>query len=270
MNWLYKHRFLILRRMVQLTLIGLYFGANAWGWKVLQGSLGSSVLFEKIPLADPFAVLQMAAAGVVAGLDVLIGAVIITLFYSVVGGRAFCSWVCPINLVTDGAAVLRAQLRFGETGHRIIISRDLRYWVLGMSLGLSSIFGIAAFEFISPIGILNRGLIYGIGAGSVVVIGVFLFDLLGTKNGFCGHICPLGGWYSLIGRFSLIRVRHDHDKCKTCMNCIEICPEKQVLNMIGKRDELVKMGECTNCGRCVEVCNDNALNFDIRYLKNTL
>ncbi len=266
MTWLYKHRFLILRRIVQIGMIVLYAGAHVWGWKILEGNLGSSLLLGKIPLADPFAVVQMSVAGALLGFDVLIGAGIITLFYGLIGGRAFCSWVCPINMVTDSANGLRRLLRINEVERRVVINRNLRYWILGISLALSALFGVAAFEFISPIGMLNRGLIFGIGFGGAVVAGVFLFDLFGIKNGFCGHLCPLGGWYSLIGRFSLIRVKHNQEKCTLCMKCTAICPEKPVLHMIGKRSEFVAMGECTNCGRCVEVCDDDALNFDIRLM----
>jgi len=269
MTWLFKHRFLILRRLTQILMIFLYFGAHAWGWRMLEGNLSSSLLFSMIPLADPFAVLQMSAAGALLGLDVLIGAAIVVTFYAFFGGRAFCSWVCPINMVTDAANGLRRVLRINEVERRVVVSRNLRYWILGLSLALSAIFGVAAFEFISPIGILSRGLIFGLGFGGTVVLGVFLFDLFGVKNGFCGHVCPLGGFYSLVGRFSIIRVKHNQEKCTLCMKCTEICPEKPVLHMIGKRSEFVAMGECTNCARCVEVCDDDALNFDIRFFKTT-
>jgi len=267
MNWLFKHRFLISRRFVQLSLILLYGAANWWGLKVLQGNLGSSSIMGKIPLSDPYAVIQMSAAGAILGFNALLGALIIAVFYAVFGGRAFCSWVCPVNMVTDAANWLRRLLRFDEAERKVWMSRNIRYWILGLSIPLSFILGIAAFELISPIGILSRGLIYGMGFGSAVIISVFLFDLFAIKNGFCGHICPLGGFYSLLGRFSIFRVKHDQQKCTLCMKCVNICPERQVLSMVGKKSEFVTNTECTNCGRCVEVCDDDALNFNIRAFK---
>jgi ferredoxin-type protein NapH len=121
---------------------------------------------------------------------------------------------------------------------------------------------------ISPIGIVSRGLVFGVGFGSILILSVFIFDLFAIKNGFCGHICPLGGFYSIIGRFSILRVKHNKDKCTLCMKCTVVCPEKPVLNMIGKRSDFVSMGECTNCARCIEVCDDDALSFDIRLYTN--
>ncbi len=35
-------RYLLLRRLTQISLLVLYVGANVWGWKILQGNLSSS------------------------------------------------------------------------------------------------------------------------------------------------------------------------------------------------------------------------------------
>jgi len=106
MKWS-NYKYLILRRIVQISLLFLYFAGNAYGWKILQGTLSSSSLFGTIPLSDPYAILQMFSAGAVVGTNALIGAIIIILFYGIIGGRAFCSWVCPVNLITDLANYLR-------------------------------------------------------------------------------------------------------------------------------------------------------------------
>jgi ferredoxin-type protein NapH len=114
------------------------------------------------------------------------------------------------------------------------------------------------------------GPVYGfVGMGVGFLVAIFLFDLFVVKNGWCGHICPLGGVHSIIGKYSLIAVEHNSDNCTLCMKCKEVCPEAQVLGMVGKRSEGVSQKECTNCGRCIDVCNDEALTFHIRdFLKN--
>jgi ferredoxin-type protein NapH len=233
---------------------------------MLTGTLSSSTFMGFLPLADPFAVLQMFAAGAALGADVIIGAVIIALFYGIVGGRAFCSWVCPINMVTDLANWLRRVLYLDKIERKVWVSRNTRYWVLGLSLVLSFALSLPAFEFVSPISITHRAIIFGVGFGWAAMLVIFLFDLFILKNGWCGHICPLGGFYSTVGKVGLIRVDHNEEKCTVCMKCKEVCPENQVLFMIGKSSEQVLSGECTNCGRCVEVCDDDALNFSIRKL----
>lgn len=260
-----NYRYLVLRRITQIGILVLYVGANLWGWKVLQGNLSASKILQTVPMSDPFAVLQMFAAGAVLASDVLIGALVALVFYMVIGGRAFCSWVCPVNLVTDLAAYLRRKFDIDKyQKERQPITRKSRYWMIALSLVISFGMGIAAFEFISPISMLHRGIIFGMGFGWSAVVMIFVFDLFVLKNGWCGHVCPLGGFYSLVGRFSLIRVHHTEENCTLCMKCKVVCPEKQVLHMIGKESLPVTSGECTNCARCIEVCDDDALGFSIR------
>lgn len=244
----------------------LYFAANAWGWTFLIGNLSSSKVLDLIPMSDPYAVLQMFVSGAVIASDIFIGALIVVLLYSLIGGRAFCSWVCPVNMITDLANYLRRKFGLNRIQKKQPATRNIRYWVIGISLIISFIFGVSAFEFVSPISMVHRGIIFGLGFGWAAILMIFLFDLFVLKNGWCGHICPLGGFYSLIGRFSLIRVEHEEEKCTLCMRCKEVCPESQVLFMVGKNSAQVLSGECTNCARCIEVCEDDALNFSIRDL----
>lgn len=260
-----SYRYLFMRRLTQIGLLVLYFGANAWGWSVLEGNLSSSLILGTIPMSDPYAALQMLFAGAVLATDLLIGVGVATAFYFLIGGRAFCSWVCPINMVTDFAAFVRELIGMNKlSGVKQPASRNLRYWVLVLSLVISAIMGVTAFEFISPISMVHRGIVFGMGFGWAGVVIIFLFDLFVLKNGWCGHICPLGGFYSLLSKFSLIRVHHLEENCTLCMKCKVVCPENQVLHMIGKESLPVLSGECTNCARCIEVCDDDALEFSIR------
>ena len=262
-----SYRYLVLRRFTQISLLVLYFGGNAWGWKILQGNLSSSRFLDFVPMSDPYAALQMLAAGAVLSVDLLIGVAVITIFYLLIGGRAFCSWVCPVNMITDAANFLRRKLEVDRVqGPKQPASRNLRYWILALSLVISFIMGITAFEFISPISMVHRGIVFGLGFGWAAMLIIFLFDLFVLKNGWCGHICPLGGFYSLLGKFSLIRVQHFEENCTLCMKCKNVCPEHQVLHMIGKESLPVLSGECVNCARCIEVCDDDALEFSIRNL----
>ena len=262
-----KYRFLIARRITQISVMVLYVIANVYGINFLTGNLSSSLLLNTVPLSDPYAVLQMAVAGAIISVDILLGAFIISIFYLIVGGRAFCSWVCPVNMITDLANYLRRKFGFNQIQKKQPASRNIRYWVIAISFVISFFMGIAAFELISPISMIHRGIIFGLGFGWATIVIIFLFDLFVLKNGWCGHICPLGGFYSLVGRFSLIRVHHNADNCTACMKCKEVCPENQVLHMVTKTSIPVLSGECTNCGRCVEVCDDDALNFSIKNLK---
>jgi ferredoxin-type protein NapH len=260
-------RFLLLRRAVQLGVLLAFFATVRWGWMaagkpVLTGNLSSSELFGLIPMADPFAVLQIISTGHWPLQEVLLGAAIVLTLYTLLGGRVWCAWVCPVNMVTDLAAWLRRRLGVTDLFR---ISRNTRYTVLALSLLLSVLTGVAAFEWISPIGMLHRELIFGIGLGWTAVLGVFLFDLFILRNGWCGHLCPLGAFYALVGKLALLRIRFDTPTCTHCGECARVCPEPQVLNLkAAATTGMIASGECTNCGRCITICPEDTLQFNLR------
>lgn len=268
-NIISKNRFLILRRFTQIAIMTLFVGANLWGWKILSGNLSTAKVFDSFYISDPYMVLQTLAAGFLLPIDVLVGAGIILFFYAFVGGRMFCSWVCPMNIVTDTALWLRKKLKMYREDIKVPVKRSMRYWILLLSLALSTIFGIAAFELVSPVAMLHRGIVFGMGMGWAAILLVFFFDFAVLQNGWCGYVCPIGGFYSAINKLSLLKVAHKKDKCTGCNECFKVCPEKQVLNIINKHDGQITKGECTNCGRCIEVCEDKALKFSINKYKKS-
>jgi ferredoxin-type protein NapH len=264
---LWSWRYLILRRSIQFLILLTFFGTMHWGWKVagsplLTGNLSASELLGVIPLADPFATAQMLFTGFMPESRVLLGAATVLVLFALAGGRIFCSWVCPVNPVTDLAGWLGKRFVVGQS---VRASRELRYWALGLALALSTLTGVAAFEWISPIAMLHRELIYGIGLGWIAVLGVFLFDLLVMRHGWCGHLCPLGAFYGLLGRSAQLRVRFDSSTCTHCGECAAVCPEPQVLNLSRAAEVgMIASGHCTNCGRCTPICPESSLAFDWR------
>ena len=261
MSLLHKYRYLIARRITQVLLLALFYGGNAYGWNVLRGNYSSGLLFSKIPVADPYAAIQILATGFIAGLDVLVGALIVLLLYGIFFGRMFCSWVCPMNIVADSALYGSKKLGIETT---MIFSRKSRYVVMVLGIILSLIISTPAFEAISPVSMLHRGLIFGMGGGWAIIGALFLFDLAVTRYGWCGHLCPIGAFYSLIGRYSLIKIFHKVENCTDCGRCFEVCHEEQVLDIINIESGFIQSGECTNCSRCIEACDDHALKLGLR------
>jgi ferredoxin-type protein NapH len=270
---LWSWRYLVLRRLSQFAILLLFFGTAHWAWQypaktpLLTGNLSASELMGVVPMADPFAVLQIFLTGHVLQQKVVLGAAIVMAFYLLVGGRMFCAWACPVNMVTDAAGWLRARLPIPPMFH---LSRNLRYFVLAATLLLSALTGMAAFEWVSPVGMAHREIIFGLGAGGMALAAIFLFDLLLLKNGWCGHLCPLGGFWGLVGRTAQIRVRFDAQSCTHCGECAKVCPEPQVLNLKHlEATGYVNSGECSNCGRCTPLCPEGSLAFDLRPLIRT-
>lgn len=259
-------KYLILRRIVQVVVLVLFILGNTYGFKVLEGNLSSSLIFGTIPLSDPFAVLQIFLASFTVASSAVVGALIVIAIYGLIAPRAFCAWVCPINIITDFARFFKVKFGFERDSRVILVSKNLRYHVLAFMLIASFALQTPAFESISYIGIIQRGLIFGGSLWVFVAFGVFAIDAFLGNRLICSKLCPLGAFYAIIGKFAFLRVEHNVDNCTKCMKCRVVCPEHQVLDMIGVRSGQVRSSECISCGRCIDVCNDNALKFSIRNL----
>lgn len=267
-GWLQAHKWLILRRISQFGILGLFLLGPLAGIWIVKGNLNFSYTLGVLPLTDPYVALQSLATGHLPETLGLIGVAIVVGFYLLVGGRVYCSWVCPVNVVTDAAGWLRDRLGIKGSVH---LSRQTRYWMLGMTLVGSALTGVVLWELINPISMLHRGLIFGLGAAWSVVLAVFLFDLFVMSRGWCGRLCPVGAFYSLLGRWSPVRVAAPQRRaCNDCMDCFEVCPEPQVIRPALKGEAkgqgpVILSADCTNCGRCIDVCSKDVFTFGLRF-----
>ncbi len=261
LGWWRAHRFLILRRLCQLTIIALFMAGPTLG--VLTGNLSSSMLLDTVPLSDPLIVLQALATGHIPEFNALLGVVIVVVFYAILAPRAFCAWVCPLNIVTDLAAWLRRKFNI-KASYRW--SPAIRYWLIPVLMLGSALSSAILWTWLDPVAALHRGLVFGMGAGWVLIALVFVLDLLLVEHGWCGHLCPLGATYGVIGRKSLLRVTAvRREDCTKCMDCFYVCPEPEVLRQpLKEGDRRVMDQNCISCGRCLDVCPEHVFEFKNR------
>ena len=261
------NKWLLLRRFSQFGILALFLVGPLAGIWIVKGNLNYSHTLDFLPLTDPYVALQAAMTGHFPEKPGWIGVAIVVAFYLLVGGRAYCSWVCPVNPVTDAAGWLRDRLGIKGSAH---LSRNTRYWMLGMTLVGSAATGVVLWELINPVSMLHRGLIFGLGTAWTVVVAVFLFDLFVMSRGWCGRLCPVGAFYSLLGHWSPVRVAaRERAACNDCMDCFEVCPEPQVIRPALKGEEkgvgpVILAPNCSNCGRCIDVCSKEVFSFGLR------
>ncbi|MDD2867337.1 quinol dehydrogenase ferredoxin subunit NapH [Neomegalonema sp.] len=248
------HKWWLLRRTTQVCVILIFALSPVGGYWIARGDFASSRILGLVSFSDPYIFLQTLAAGAAPVGAALTGALLVGLLYLVVGGRAYCSWVCPVNVVTDAAHWLREKL--GVTRDRKL-DRRTRLWILLATFLAAFGSSAVAWEFVNPVSLLQRGLIFGMGLGWAVILAVFLLDFAITRRGWCGHLCPVGAFYGLIGKVSLTRVSAARrEDCTNCGACFNVCPEPHVITpaLKGEGTRLVLSGDCVNCGGCIDVC----------------
>lgn len=245
------------RRFVQLLML-LLLASPAFGWSFFEGNLAAASILG-LQLSDPLAALQVFILTGSLTTSLLIGTGAILILYSILGGRVFCGWVCPIHLLTD----LTDMLPWVKLLKRWRL--EWKYLALFLTALLSITLGIPAFETISPIGIAGRSLTFGASQSLVVLLLIIISELVLVRRLWCRSLCPLGGFYTLLCRLSPLAVVYDQSKCSHCGECQRVCFVPEVLEPgLNKQADQVHSGECTRCGACVGICPDHALNFAIR------
>jgi len=269
-HWLLRYKWLILRRTSQFSILSLFILSPMTDSWFIKGNLSSSLVLNSIPLTDPYLLIQSFFAGHSVTATVLIGTAIVSLFYLTVGGRVYCSWVCPVNIATDTAGWLRRKLKIKSAS---LFIKSTRYWLLGISFLLAFISGTLAWELVNPVTIIQRGLISGLWISALLLLVIFIFDLFMSRDAWCGHICPVGAFYSLFGRFGFVRISaYNRQDCDDCMDCYSVCPEQQVIKPVLKNTDnspVITGINCTNCGRCIDVCDKNVFKVTNRFNHST-
>jgi ferredoxin-type protein NapH len=201
-------------------------------------------------------------------LAAVFGVAVVAGFYFFVGGRSYCAWVCPVNPITDLAAWLREKLPIKQ---HMRLDRRLRMWVVLAVLLVTLLSGGVVYEYVNPVSHAYRLVIFA-SLGSVwFVAGVFLFDLLVSRRGWCGHVCPMGVVYAQLGKLSPLKIAAlDRQQCDDCMDCYKVCPEPQVIKPALKGEAkgmspVILDSDCTLCARCIDVCDKHVFSFSSRF-----
>ncbi len=256
------------RRWATLLFINLLFVISFYfDVQLLEGALTGS-RFIGFHMTDLNAALQVTLAYKHIVLNLVIGTVTVLLLWSLLGGRSFCSWVCPYHLISEWVEIIHLWLVSKNIVKGYTFHRGVRtvFYIIFFLLALFT--GYTVFETISPTGILSRALIYGPGISLLWILFLILFEIFISRRAWCRYICPIGFTYGVIGSISPLRVIYKPEDCFFGGDCRKVCLVPHVLDatILGRaKDQLVPIGaDCTRCGMCVDSCPASALKFEFR------
>jgi polyferredoxin len=197
-----------------------------------------------------------------------------TLFF----GRFFCSWVCPLGILTHWVGHLLNKRRPADdyqiNAYRTVYR--LKYYILTVLIVLA-LFGSLQIGLFDPVALVTRSFVvslypaanYWNGAlylkqplfyGGILITLLFLAILFANRfmtRFFCRVLCPLGALLGILAGKSLLRIRRDVEKCDDCMDCLRYCQ-----GGCDPHGEL-RVSECHVCMNCIGQCPEGALHYGL-------
>ncbi len=264
------------RRWAVLIFINLLFVVSfTFDLAVLEGSLNGSRLIG-FYLMDPYVSLELASISIRTHywphvtMNMIIGLITILTFYLLMGGRTFCSWVCPYHFIAEWAEKLHKYLVKKRKVKEHHFNRGLRYvfWIGFLILALVT--KRLIFQEINPVGIVSRALIYGPGLILLWILALITFEIVYSQRFWCRYVCPIGTTWSFVGKLSPVTIKFEYEKCGHCRKCQDVCLVPHVLWFVVKgratQAQHYVGSDCIKCGYCVDICPGDALNFSIKGL----
>ena len=191
-------------------------------------------------------------------------------------GRFICGWLCLFGLIQELLYMIPTpKLTVPEKPDKIL--RYLKYLVLLVMVFLLPFFYRSQYgvgepffcKYICPVGTLEGGI-------PLILLNSTIREALGwlfrwkflllihcitgsifIYRPFCKYICPLGAFYGLFQKVSLIRMRLDQEKCVDCGICAKVCK----MNVDPHKNP--NSSECIRCQDCIKACPMHALSLKI-------
>lgn len=211
---------------------------------------------------SPYIILSGSFAGTLAGCGVLFLGQLAT---SLVFGRAFCGWLCPVGAVQ--AVCAGAQPRPAARWLRFVKYGVWLLWLGAIVAGFVSAGGLKRVDvfYLTDGGVSISAPFWYVFYFGVVFLIVLLSLTIG-KRAFCHGFCWMAP-FMVVGeklrdllRIPGLRLTADAARCVSCAKCSKACPmDLKVMEMV----KAGKMGksECIHCGGCADACGAGAVRM---------
>jgi len=236
-------------------------------------------LLERLAAGDPrdlpasafFHADPLAAVAVVLSSATLPGALVwgaALLALTVVFGRVFCGWVCPLGTLQQFASWLLSPRSRRES----LAANRYRRWYATKTYVLAALLlaaaaGTVQTGLLDPLATLARGLASGAWPvlpggrpvpGGWLAAALLLAVVISSRwlpRVFCRALCPLGALLGIFARFSLFRIARRGEACSTCTLCTFACQGAD--EPLGEH----RPSECHVCLNCTTTCPEGALQY---------
>ena len=228
--------------------------------------------------------------GTLSGAAVSVVILGVLLLLTLLFGRVYCSFICPLGILQDIVFRIRRWLapkRFLKFSRPVpwmrygVLALLAACCVMGLA-GLSlnwldpySIFGRIMYVLAWPAAIWSNNLLaadsssadlvqmdYFPAAFPVLLASAGMLGLVAVMSAwkgrlYCNTVCPVGTFLGLLSRISLFRLGFDPASCKKCGKCVKSC-KAQCLNL---KEYKIDSSRCVACYDCVRSCSEGGIRY---------
>lgn len=179
---------------------------------------------------------------------------------SLVFGKAFCSWLCPVGFLSEligdfGKKIFKKDIKLPKFLDYPF--RSLKYLLLGflffsvfflMSTTALQVFLDSPYNLVSDIKMYY--FFADISRFSLIVIGILFLLSIVLRGFWCRYLCPYGALLGITSLLSPNKIKRNSVSCIDCGLCNKACPSFIKVDKV----KTVISDECTTCLSCVDVC----------------
>lgn len=196
-----------------------------------------------------------------------------TVILTIVLGRFFCGWVCPLGTLQQLVGWLSRKQ--ASRSRRLLVNQyhpaqRTKYYIL-IALLCGAGVGLLQTGLLDPIPLMQRSVnlvilavLDGVRAGSRIYVGVWslavvflalVLSSIWVPRFFCRFICPLGALFGLLVRWTPWRVGKRNAQCSDCGLCESDC--EGACEPFGQ----IRVSECVLCLNCLKACRQGETTY---------
>lgn len=263
-QFIYRH-LSALRRSVQFLALFFIFIIPFLNKQGINAIIGTyySISIGQLDIVDPSIMLQSILLTKEVYFPLFLAG-ILPLIFTLFFGKAFCSWICPYNLLAEFGDKMRRKIYPKSIAKRNKNPKPHIYWfVFGSILIVLTISGIPLITLLSFPGLISgqaADAVFSaaIGIEILLVVFVLLLEVFIWPRFWCKYACPVGAMLAVVRSKHTLSIAYDPVVCAN--NCpvnshgLSACNSACPLQLNPRQSGIYPY--CYNCGACVDACQN--------------